>query len=117
MKGYSPGQLVFSRDMIIPIKHTVDWELILHRKQTKINKDNICENRHRVDHYYKVGDTVILTKHTAYKYETPYMDPFMITQCFTNDILELKYSATKIRYNICRIKPYKSDTNTEYINV
>ena len=24
-KFYSPGQLIFGRDMIIPIKHTVDW--------------------------------------------------------------------------------------------
>ena len=26
LKGYSPGQLVFSRDMILTIKHTVDLE-------------------------------------------------------------------------------------------
>ena len=24
----------------------------------------------------------MLTKHTAYKYETPYMGPFLITQCY-----------------------------------
>ena len=28
LKGCSPGQLVFGRDMIIPIKHKADWELI-----------------------------------------------------------------------------------------
>ena len=39
LKGYSPGQLLFVRDMIIPIKHKVDWGLILQRKQTQINKD------------------------------------------------------------------------------
>ena len=27
-KGYSPGQFIFGRDMILPIKHRVDWELI-----------------------------------------------------------------------------------------
>ena len=32
-KGYSTGQLIFGRDMILPIKHTVDWELINQRKQ------------------------------------------------------------------------------------
>ena len=67
-KGYSPGQLIFGRDMIILIKRTVDWGLIHQRKQTQINKDNIRKNRHRVDHHYKVGDNVMLTKHTAYKY-------------------------------------------------
>ena len=28
LKGYSPGQLVFGRDISIRIKRTVDWELI-----------------------------------------------------------------------------------------
>ena len=28
MKDYSPGKLVFVRDMILPIKHMVDWGLI-----------------------------------------------------------------------------------------
>ena len=37
---YSPGQLVFGCDMILPIKHRVDWELIRQRKQTQVNKDN-----------------------------------------------------------------------------
>ena len=63
-KGYSTGQLVFGHDMIITIKHKVDWELIRQRKQAQINKDNYRESRHIVDHDYKVGDNVILTKHT-----------------------------------------------------
>ena len=25
LKGYSPGQLLFGRDMILPIRHKVDW--------------------------------------------------------------------------------------------
>ena len=32
LKGYSPGQLLFGRDMITPIKNKVDWELIHHKK-------------------------------------------------------------------------------------
>ena len=28
LNGYSPVQLIFHRDMILPIKHRVDWELI-----------------------------------------------------------------------------------------
>ena len=79
----------------------------------QINKDNICKNRHKVDHNYKVVDNVILTKHTAYKYETPYMGPFVITQCFTNGTVKLKNCATKITYNIHCIKPYDSDTKVK----
>ena len=50
LKGYITGKLVFERDMIIPIKHKVDWELIRQRKQVKINKDNIRKNNKIVDH-------------------------------------------------------------------
>ena len=67
LKGYSTVQLVFDRDIIFPIKHEVDWELIRQIKQEQINKDNIRENKHRVDHYYKVGDNVMIHNHTAYK--------------------------------------------------
>ena len=62
-KIYSPGKLIFGRDMIITIKHTVYWELIIQRKRTKTNKDNIHKNRHRVGYEYIVGDDVMLTNH------------------------------------------------------
>ena len=32
LKYYSPCQLIFGRDMIPPIKHRVDWELIHQKK-------------------------------------------------------------------------------------
>ena len=78
-KGYSPGKLIFGRDMILLIKQRVDWELIRKRKQTLINRDNTQDNKHRVDYDYKVRDKVMLTNHTSYKYETPYKGPFVIT--------------------------------------
>ena len=31
-KGYSPGQFIFVRDIILRIKHRVDWELIPRQK-------------------------------------------------------------------------------------
>ena len=45
----------------------VDLELIRQRNQAQTNKDNTLENKNRVDQYYKVGDKVMLHKHTAYK--------------------------------------------------
>ena len=68
LKGYIPGQLVFGHDMILPMKHKVDRELILQIKPTKINKDNICENRTQVNHNYKVVDEVIINYQASYKY-------------------------------------------------
>ena len=87
--------------MIIPIKHRVDWELTRQIKQMQINKDNARENKNRFDHAYNFVDKVMLTYHTAYKYETPYKGPFVITRCFTNGTVNLKYGATEIRHNLC----------------
>ena len=109
-KGCSLGQLIFGRDMTLPIKHRVYWDLIRQQKQAQINRYNTRKNRHRVDYYYKVGYNAMHTKHTAYKYETPYVGPFVIKRCLTNGTVSLQVGTTKIRYNIRPIKPYISDT-------
>ena len=44
LKGYTPGQLIFGHDTIIPIRKIADRELILQWKKAKINKYNNCEN-------------------------------------------------------------------------
>ena len=110
VKGYSLVQLIFVHDMILPIKHRVDWELIRHRKQTQIHRDNTRKNKHRVDCDYKVRDKVMLTNHTVYKYETLYKGPFVITQFLSNGTVNLHYGPTKFRHNIRCIKTYKLDT-------
>ena len=53
----------------------------------------------------------MLNNQNSIKYETPYKGPFLITQCCTNGTVTIQYCATKIRYNIRWIKPYKYDTN------
>ena len=113
---YSQGQLIFGRDIILLIKHRVGWELRRQQKQTHINRDNTRENKHRVYYNYKIGNKVMLTNHTAHKYETPYKGPFVITLFFTNSTVTLKCGASENRHNICHIKPYKSDTKVKDSN-
>ena len=55
-------QLIFGRDMIIPIKCNEDWELIRHKNQSKINKYKNHEDKKIVDNDYKVGEKVMLKK-------------------------------------------------------
>ena len=92
----------------------VDWELICQKNNTKTNKDNTCKNKHRIEYDHKVGDDVMLTKYTAYKYETPYKGPFVIIRCWNNGTVSLQIGTTEIRYNISRIKRYKYDNKVEY---
>ena len=80
-KFYSPGPIVFGHDTILPIKHKVDCKVLCQQNWTKINKYNIHKNSRRLCHYYKVGYKIMLVNTTAYKYETPYNRPFVITQC------------------------------------
>ena len=65
LKGYSPGQLIFDLDMILPVKHTVNWSLIRHQKQAQINIDNIRKSNKIFDHDCKVRDKGIITTNAA----------------------------------------------------
>ena len=58
----------------------------------------------------------MLTNHTLFKYETPNKGPFVITQCYTNVMVNLKCGAIQINHNICCIQPYKLDTKVEDFN-
>ena len=46
----------------------------------------------------------------------PYKVTFVIIWYWTNDTVTIKYGPIQIGNNICRIKPYTSDTNIEDIN-
>jgi hypothetical protein len=52
----SPAQLVFGRDMLLPVQFKADWALIHENKQRQIAKDNGRENRNRIKHQYRRGD-------------------------------------------------------------
>ena len=114
LRGYSTGQLLFCRDIILPRKHTANWEFIHQENKTKIDKYNIHKNSRIVYHNFKVVDKLILNDNSAFKFETLYKGPLSITQCCTNVMVALQMGAIEISYNIRCIKPYKSDTHVEY---
>ena len=58
----TPGQLVFGRDMLLPIQIKTDWARIRQRKQDIINVNNRKENEKRIEHKYHVGEKVLLEK-------------------------------------------------------
>ena len=75
-RGKSLGQLMFGRDMIIPINHIAECKYILHHKQVQIEKYVIQENSTRIGHDYRVGDRVMIIKHAGFKYETTFKGPY-----------------------------------------
>ena len=59
---HSPSQLVFGRDMFMPVNAEINWEKIRQRKQLKIQQSNIREKSKRILHTYKKGNMITLRK-------------------------------------------------------
>ena len=57
----------------------------------------------------------MINNHAAVKYEKIYNGTFFIMQYWTNGTVTLQCGQIQNRHNICRIKPYKYDTNVEDI--
>jgi hypothetical protein len=103
----TPGQLVFGRDMIFPINHIADWQLIKNRKQKLIDTNNERENAKRVDYDYKVGEQVLIYTPDPNKMEQPREGPHPITQVHTNGTVTLQKGTVTQRYNIRQIVPFQ----------
>ena len=100
------GQLVFGRDIILPINHAADWRYIFQSKQTQINKDVNCENTTKIDRNDRLGDKVMTKNGSVYKYKTPFRGPYEIVQTWTNGTVTLQTGTVTHRINIRNIKPY-----------
>jgi hypothetical protein len=104
--GATPAQLVFGRDMIFNMKTIIDWRTITARKQKQILKDNLRENKGRIDHQYSVGDKVYLhPTGIQRKLETQKKGPYRITHVYTNGTVRLQMGAQNDKVNIRRIEP------------
>ena len=104
----TPGQLVFGRDMILPIKFRADWALIEQQKQQIINKSNEMENKKRIPHTYQIGNKVLLRKPGILrKMSTPYSGPYEVQQVFQNGTITIIDGAVIQQVNIQRVIPYK----------
>ena len=103
----TPGQLVFGRDMILPVLFKANWASIALRKQARINKSNTQENRKRIPHTYKVGDKVLLEKPgKVRKMSAPRDGPYNVVHVSTNGTVRIQNGPVVQRVNIRRLTPY-----------
>jgi hypothetical protein len=103
----TPGQVVFGRDMILPIRYRTDWAQLKHRFQERINKDNVRENSKRITYTYKVGDKVLLSKPGILrKMERPFKGPYTVVKVSTNGTVCVQHGAVTQRVNVRRLMPY-----------
>lgn len=106
--GYSPAQLVFGRDMFMPITVNPDWEAIRKRKQDSINKSNRRENMKRIDHKYQTGDLVTVERLGVIpKLSLPRKGPYTVVKPHDNGTVTIQLEPfVTDRMNIRRVRPY-----------
>ena len=102
-------QLVFGRDAILNIAHEACWKIIKDRKQKQIIKNNIRENKNRIDHVYKIGDRILIKNQQSSKYaQQAYSGPYRITAVNPNGTVNVKKGVVEEPWNIRNIYPYES---------
>jgi len=108
----TPGQLVYGRDMLLPVQYKADWAAIALKKHQQILKDNLRENKTRLPHQYKVGDQVVLTNPGIIpKMSLPRKGPYEIIRIHTNGTVHIKRGPIEQRVNIRRLTPYYHKAN------
>ena len=100
----TPVQLVFGRDMILNTHLITDWEAINLRNQKIIDKKNQLEDKNCKPHTYRIQEKVSVRIKKNYK--DPYIDPYPITQVWTNGNITIRRGAMQERINIIWIKTY-----------
>jgi hypothetical protein len=104
----SPAQLVFGRDMFLPVKFVADWARIRNQKQARINESNKRENSSRIPITYQVGDRVLLTTPGILpKVKAPRTGPYRVEQVYDNGTVTIRNGPVNQRVNVRRLTPYK----------
>lgn len=110
----SPAQLVYGRDMILPIKFEADWTYIRNKRQKEINRNNARENRSRISHTYSQGDKVLLAKPGILrKLSTPRQGPYIVEQVYSNGTIRIRRGSISERVNIRRVVPFIENDDTD----
>ena len=103
----TPGQLIFGRDMLLPVKFQADWANIKMKRQSEINKNNYRENKSRIPHHYEVGDLVLVAHQgIRRKLSTPNHGPYPVERVYNNGTLLIRKGPVAQRINIRLCKPY-----------
>jgi hypothetical protein len=105
--GATPAQLVYNRDMILPMQFNYDWANVQMRRQQEMARNNRKENKSRIPHEYKAGDQVLLFKPGVLrKLSIPKLGPFTIERVFNNGTVLVRKGPVTERVNIRRCQPY-----------
>ena len=105
--GTSPGAVVFSRDMFLPIPVIANIEALRQRKQARVNYNLLAQNQRRHAHDYQVNDMVVIVDTDVKRKLAPRTSrPFRVTQVHTNGTVVIERRPNVFeRINIRRLRP------------
>ncbi|GMF23269.1 unnamed protein product [Phytophthora fragariaefolia] len=103
----SPAQLLFGEDMTTRQLHFANWSYLSKQRFAAIMQENDRENLKRIQHFYQVGDQVMLRvpPRDRRKTEEVAKGPFLVKQVYDNGTVLIDKGATEERLNIRRIFP------------
>ena len=92
----TPSQLVFGRDAILNTRFKANWRLIKERKQHRILKNNIAENKSRKEYRYRVGQKVMVRNEQSRKFGvSPYSGPYEVVHINNNGSIRIRKGAVQ----------------------
>ena len=105
---YTPGQLVFGKDMILRSTMEANLELVRQRRQAAAIKSNERENKRRIAYDYKEGDQVlILSGGTMDPKLKPHQGPFKVLSFNkSNGTLHIQRNNYVEPINMRLVRPY-----------
>jgi len=115
--GYPPAQLVFGRDMPMPVAFNRGWGETKENKQGKINKNNRREDSKREDHKYAPGGLTTLEGPGGDpKLSLPRLGPYGVIKHHGNGTATTQLSPyVTNRVDTRRLKPYYTSMTDEWI--
>jgi transposase InsO family protein len=106
--NYSPGALVFNRDMLLNIPLVADILTLTKHRQALIDHRLLRANKRRTLHEFKVNDFVFVTLHNRKSKLSPTREgPFKTLQVHTNNTVTIQKGLEHHRQNIRHLTPYK----------
>lgn len=104
---YTPGQLVFGKDMILRSDVEVNMELVRRRRESAIAHNNQRENRRRIKYDYKEGDKVLILSGgldpKLQLHEGPYK---VVSYNRSNGVLHIQRKGYIESIHIRRVRPF-----------
>ena len=106
--NYSPGALVFNRDMLLDIPVIADILTLTQNRQALIDRRLLQANKRRIRHEYKVGQQVFVKIHDRKsKLSLVRTGPFPIVQVHTNNTVTIRRGPILERISIRHLLPFK----------